>query len=254
MINKSHYKLRKFNIQRVFLAICFIGCTGFSQNVSADHPVFGPRLVIGCGLSGLRLQSRPDWTAKYYGGGIISGAVRLYEGLSAEAGKEYGFGTRDPRADWVDYGEGVRLWTKDKTYNENSWLGLQYEIPLGLFSGDFFGINFICASLGMNYTKYGIRSDVLLKGDIREELDRKEKFRTATLSGPYAAIAARWRFDTVESEEKGSWFGAYGLDIGVRYTRYNKSSLRHDNVMEPKSNFNCFQLFMVGFLKIKLLY
>jgi len=238
---------------RVVALLIVICAVTVSQSAGADHPVYGPPLEIGLGVSGLRMQSRPDWTSKYYGTGIITGAYRIFHGLSIQAGMDYSYG-EEPDPEWIDYGENTRLWTHKGTYGETIFYGLRYEIPTGGFDTDIISIPFLCVSLGMVKTEYGIRSKRLEVNRAVEEQENLTNYRTADVSGPYVSLGARWRFDTVDSQETQSWFGAYGLDIGVRYIRYNKSSMAYDNVMEPKSHFNSYQIYMIGFMKIKFLY
>lgn len=239
----------------IFICIGVSGIFIFSLSVTAQESIYGPMIEIGGGMSGFRMQSRPDWAAKYYGAGLVTGAIRLYRGFSVLAGKDYGYG-KEPRPSFLDYGKDVKLNTDEGTYLDGMWYGVRYEIPMSIFDKDIMGIDFIYASSGMTQTKFGIRSAYLVKEDekLYEEGPKGKNFRTATVSAPYAALAARWRLDTEDSRETGSWFGAYGLDIGVRYIRFNESSIRHDNIMMPKSNFNWFQIFVIGFIKIKLFY
>ena len=253
IIIKNDFRYWKKYLQRNLLFIIIVSCLNGSQAVSADKPIMDPRMEIGFGLSGFQLQSRPEWAAKYYTTGLVTGAVRVYRGLGIQVGKEYGLG-KEPSAEWLDYGENLRIKTNIGTSTEVSWFGVRYEIPMSTFHSDFMSIHSICASVGGMYTKYGVRSDIQEKDKIIEEDTTKQSYSIATVKGPYASLTARWRLDNEASKETGTWFGVYGIDFGVRYVRYSNSTMRRDTIIKPKSNFSCFQVFIIGFLKIKLLY
>ena len=87
--------------------------------------------------------------------------------------------------------------------------------------------------------------------EIRDSL---RHFKTADLKGYNFTLAARWRIDTESIKERDSWIGAYGLDIGLKYARYSKCTPEYENITEAKSNFNYYQIFIVGFVKIRFFY
>ena len=231
------------------LLLCF---TGFQRSLAQSQEL-GPRLEIGGGLTGYRMQSPPDWSADYYTTGLVTTAIRLYRGLSIQAAVEYGLGDK-LSSEWMDYGENVRIKTNDRTSTEVSWLGVRYEIPMSAFHSTFWKINSIYLSLGKMYSKYYIRSDTWIKNDILDDERSLDNYKVADVSGPYAAFAARWRMGNDFIDETDPWFGKYGVDFGVRYVKYTDSSPKHDNIMKPDSAFSSFQLFIIGFLKIKLFY
>ncbi len=68
---------------------------------------------------------------------------------------------------------------------------------------------------------------------------------TLTLSGKRI-------FDITKTAD--TWVGAYGVDLGVKYTRYNSHSLEYDNLSVPKSAFNTYQIFATVFVKWNLFY
>jgi len=224
-----------------------------SQHALADNPTYGPPIEIGCGGSGYRMQSRPDWGSKYCVAGFGTVAVRVFKGLSIQAGKEYGNGD-NPRVDLVNYGENVILRANKRTTQQASWIGARYDVPASIFNSDFMGMDFICASAGMMFTKFGLKCNYQVVDGILNKLPNTEDFRIAKVSGPFVGLTARWRIDSDITRGTDAWFGAYGFDIGVRYTRYTDQTTKHDNITAPKSNFNCYQLFIVAFVKIKLLY
>ena len=240
---------RNFSIVLVALWMVCSTC------VSAYDSIPGPRMEIGGGISAHRMQSRPNWSSKYYSTGIGTCAFRLYRGLYIQGGAEYGFGNL-LRPEWLDYSENVRLKTEKGTYEEVTWLGVRYIVPASTFNIDFMGIQFVQTSLGIMYSRFGIRSSTWEEGENVEEDERERRFETARVSGPFIALAGRWQFnfDNIEEQEIDSWRGAYGFDIGVRYVRYNSSSTRYGSIMAPKSNFKCFQVYIIGFLRIKFLY
>jgi len=233
--------------------VCLAVWVSVPAQAVADDPVFGPNIEIGVGLSQAQLHSRPEWSGKNYQSGFFYGALRVFKGLSVQGGYGYGMGD-EPRPDWIDYGVDVKLWTHQDTYREARWYGLRYEVPSALLKVDLLGMDFLCAAAGWNRTKYGIKSQFLMKDGEIEKLDNIDRFRTATVEGPYFSLSGRWRLDTDLTKDTGAWFGAYGLELGVRRLGYWKSSVRHDNILKPKTNFNCYEIFLIGFVKIKLLY
>jgi len=241
---------RLVNIRLVLTLTVF---TAILPNISsAEHPLYGPRLEIGGGLSGARFQSRPNWVDKYSFGGTITAAVRIYEGLSVQVGKDYTVGD-EPRPSWIEYGKDRLLETKEGTVMEVSWGGLRYEIPARYVGMDFFGMSFVYALAGVRIAKYGIMSGRAFQGNGIVDLAGISNYRIAKITTPYAAVAGRWRFKTDMSEDAESWFGSYGLDVGVRYIRGGDVVRRHDNIMKPKSHFNSYELFIIAFMKIRFL-
>jgi len=238
-------------IYSVFI-ICFV-LSVFSDVSYGDDNLYGPPLEVGVSARGLRMQSRPEWSSKYIYGGGVHVSLRLYRGLAVQAGRNYGKGD-EPRPDLIDYGKGIKLWTHEKTFEEVEWYSIRYEIPAHYVRIDFMSIDFISVSAGISETKFGLYSSYRFTDEKAIKLDNTEKFRVATVDGKFVELAARWRFETEDSEETGSWFGAYGLGLGVRYTRYGDVSRRHDNIREPRDAFNSLEVFLNGFIKIKLLY
>ncbi len=253
MTVKKRLICRTVSVLRCTLFLWFALIIIFSRTVKADSQDYGPAIEIGGGFRGLRMQSRPDWSSKYSTAGVATAAVRLYRGLFINAGKEYGRGDNS-RNLGMDYGENIRLKTETGTIEEVSWVGARYDFPASIFKLSFMNVDLICASTGMMYTKFAVRTKMWAKDNVVEEASNFKKFRTATVSGPYVGLTARWRMKSDLTDDTDSWFGTYGLDIGVRYVRYTDSTVKHDNITSPKSNFNSYQLFIILFVKIKLLY
>ena len=234
----------------------------YSQVVFADQTTFGPRFEIGIGGSGSRLQSKPEWSSKLYTSAILTYACRILYGLSIHGGKNLGLGNKlDER--WIEYGNHYQINTDKGTYRDVSWWGARYEIPMSIFNKDIYRIHSVYCSGGLTLDRYDIRSQHQRyyktdygweSGEIPEEQSSESSFNTADLKGYYFALAARWRFDTPHTEEEDSWIGSYGLDFGIRYTKYYDCNTKYDNLIEAKSNFNYYQIFIVGFIKIKFLY
>ena len=248
------------NIKYFFIIVFYIFC---SKAAFTDQKEYGPRFEIGIGGSGFRLQSRPDWSSKYYGSGIFTSSFRIFRGLSILGGKDMAFG-RSPRSDWFNYGNHYQIDSGKGTYMEGSLLGLRYDIPLRKFNIDIEGIHTVYCGGGLLWDEYGIRSKNQkfyyeekaweydkAPDEVRDSL---RHFKTADLKGYYFTLAARWRIDTESIEEKDSWIGAYGLDIGLKYARYSKCTPEYENITEAKSNFNYYQIFIVGFVKIRFFY
>ena len=226
-----------------------------STCVSADDSPIETRIEIGGGISAYRMQSRPDWSSKYYTNGLGTCAFRLYRGLYIESGAEFGLGGV-LRSEWFGYSENVRLNTSNGTFTEEKWLGVRYMVPARTLNTDILGVQFVYTSLGMMFSSFGIRTTSWEEGETVKGDDRVRRFDVARVSGPYITVAGRWlfHFENTEEQEADSWRGSYGFDIGVRYVRYTSSRTRYETIMAPKSNFNCFQVYIVGFMGIRFLY
>ena len=236
----------------VFLLFIFT-VSALSTDAVSQESVYGPPIEIGISARGYRFQSRADWSSKYSyaGGGNL--AIRLFRGLAIQAGRDVGKGD-EPRPDLIDYGNGYRIWTDEKTFQDAVWYGLRYEVPAHYFNLTYAGVDFICIGAGIQKTKFGLYSSYKFTENELIDLEEKKKFRVATMTGPYVSLSGRWKFDTRESKGTGSWLGAFGLEFGGRYNFYTDSSLRYDNVPDPKDNFNSYEIFLNVFMKIKLLY
>lgn len=244
-------------IRSTFFPLFFLAVLAFSSGAVSQESVYGPPVEIGVAVRGYRFQSRADWSSKYSyaGGGNI--AIRLFRGLAVQAGRDVGKGD-EPRPDLIDYGDGYKLWTNEKSYQDVTWYGLRYEVPSHYLNITYAGIDFICIGTGMQRTKFGLYSSYKFSDQNGEkvliDLEEKKKFRVATMTGPYVSLSGRWKFDTHESKGTGSWLGAFGLEFGGRYNFYTDSSLRYENVPDPRDSFNSYELFLIAFMKIELLY
>lgn len=232
-----------FFLITALLVVCF--------SAAAEESIYGPPIEFGAGVGMFRMQSRPQWSSKYTGVGMINGSIRLFKGFAVQGGKDIGRGD-EPRPDMIDYGVGIKLWTNEKTYQNSYWYGVRYDIPADFVRIDFFGMDFLTFSAGLNTSKFGLYSSYRFTEDKAIKLEKKEKFRVATAEGPYFGIAGRWRFETEDSKLTGSWLGAFGIEAGLRYTRYSDCSLRHSNIEEAKDNYNSYLVYVLGFVKIGL--
>ncbi len=240
------------------MIICIVS---LSQIVLADQFNYGPRFEVGVGPSLSRMKSRPEWTSKLYAAVVMNLSYRIIYGLSIHGGKNAAYGFA-PSPEWIDYGSHNQINTDKGTYGEATWLGARYDIPLSKFNYDFNGIHTIYIAGGTTWDEYGIRSEKQRYYATEQDWDSgkyEEKtldsaYKTADLKGYYIALAARWRLDTAHTEEKDSWIGSYGLDIGVKYTGYTDYDTKFDNIMDVRSNFNYYQIFIIGFLKFRFLY
>lgn len=252
----------KFSITKItnyFIIACFTFC---SHVALGDQSIYDPRFEIGVGATGSRMQSRPEWSSKYYTSGVMALSYRIAYGLSIQGEKNFGYGQRQ-LSKWINYGNHGQVNIDEGTYSEGSLVGARYEIPMSKFSRDIAGIHtFYCAG-GLTWAEYGIRGrnyryyKTENGWDLSEAPEKRtsdSSLKTADLTGYYLTIAARWRVDTAYTEEEESWLGSYGLDIGVRYTRYPGGNTKYDNIMKAKSNFNYYQIFIVVFLKLRFLY
>ncbi len=166
---------------------------------------------------------------------------------------EYGKG-ENPRAESVNYGDDMRLNPKKGTVEDVKWYGIRYEIPMSVFNHDFMNIDLVCFSVGMMSKKLSIKSNMW---EIDEELvtvSDAKTYEAASVNGPYIGVNARWRLDSAAAKEDDPWFGAYGLDVGARYVRFSEGTAKYNTYSAPKSNLNSYQIFIILFVKVRLLY
>ena len=249
MFNKLFYR---YSAKWLFLLFLVFSVSGI-QLVSADQIVLGPRAELGVRFDGFSMLGRPEWCSKYYGAGMITVAYRLLFGLSVHGAMGFGLGD-ELVSDWFDYGEDFKIKATRKTYTELSWAGLRYEIPMKTLGLDYAQIDIVYCSLGMMYTTYGIKSRAWEDSGVIEEGNETKLYRMAEVSGPYAELAARWRLDTDITMDTGSWLGALGVDLGVRYIHYTDSKVAFDNIKKPASAFSSFEVFLVGSMKMSFFY
>jgi hypothetical protein len=227
---------------------------------SADKDPYGPRIELGFGGLASRMQSRPEWSSKYFNSVLVTGSYRVISGLSVQGGLDTGQGPHS-QSPWLDYGPRKQVSTDGGSYMNGQWVGLRYDIPLKQhYASDIHTIYFAGgvtrylfgtkSKWQRNYkTDYGWDNN-----ENPENINSENSFKLADMKGYYLAVAARWRFNLDMSPNADSWLGAYGVDLGVRYLRHNKHSLEYDNIDIPKSNFNSYQVFATLFLKLKLFY
>ncbi len=262
MGNFSFYSKRRIvKITCIFSITAFF--TFYSHVVFADQSIYDPRFEIGIGATALEMHSRPEWISKYYTSGIMTLSYRIANGLSVQGGKNFGHGLKQLTKKWINYGNHAQVNIENGTYTEDLWLGTRYEIPMSKLNRDYAGIHTIYCAGGVTWGEYGIRGKNYRYYQTENGWDLGEPFeprtsesslKTADLTGYYIALAARWRVDTAYTEEEDSWLGSYGLDIGVRYTRYPGCTTKYDNIIKAKSNFNYYQIFIIAFLKLRFLY
>jgi len=242
----------QYSAKWLFLLFLVFSVSGI-QPVSADQTVLGPRAEVGVRFEGFSMQGRPEWCSKYYGASMITGAYRLLFGLSVHGAMGFGLGG-ELASDWFDYGEDFKIIANRRTYTQLSWAGLRYEIPMKTLGLDYAKIDIVYCSLGMMYTKYGIKSRTWKDAGVIVDGNETKLYRTAEVSGPYAELAVRWRLDTDDTKDTGSWLGALGVDLGVRYIHYTDSKVPFDNIKKPASAFSCFEVFLVGSMKMSFFY
>ncbi len=243
----------------IIITTCLLFCSRF---VAAEQNNYGPRFEIGIGSSVSRMQSEPDWSSNSYYSGSLNYAYRIIYGLSVQGGINLGMGD-SPGDDWFEYGSHYLINSESGTYLESTWLGARYEIPMSLLKMDFHKINSVYLSGGMSWNELAFNSKTQKRydneygwksGDIYNLEYNRGSYRAVDLKGYYISAAARWRFDTRDTDENDSWFGSYGFDLGFRYNTYYDSEGKYDNIKPAKSDFSNFQIFIVGFLKVKLFY
>jgi len=264
-------------------AACFLSAVVLAVSVALppafaqeDTEVENPRFEIGAGVSGLRFQSRPEWTGKYMGTLFGMASMRLLYGLSVQGMGGVGNGS-EPYPDFIPYESGVMIKTNAGTYCEEASLGLRYDIPATAVTRaidtlasvarlrkrdplatprTYAGIDYICPSVGIVRTAFSVKGNrkLYIETEEFEYLDSNNYFKLADANGVYAGVAVRWRLDTDYTENADSWFGSYGIDVGARYIRYNDCNLHSASVQPAKSYFNSYQVYLVGFMKFKLFY
>jgi len=235
----------------IFAAVIAVSSM-WTGNVFAYDAFYGPGLELGAGLTGLQMNNNPGWIGDYYGSGFGSGALRIYKGLSIQGGFGFGKG-QDPKSDWVGMTGKKRLWSQEGSSIGNVFYGLRYEIPMYRFNFGKLGPEFIYVGVGIDKKKFKIESSVV-DNDGVPELNGTELYELASVTGYYYTLAGRWKIKTDETIEGDSWFGSYGLDVGVRYFKHSDSELKYAGSQPFKSSFNSMEIFVLAFMKVKLLY
>jgi len=213
----------------------------------------GPRMEMGVGIDGSRMQSRPDWAGKYYAAGNINFALRLYRGLAFQASRNFAYGT-DPYPTGINYGTDKILNTSGGTLSSSSRLGLRYEQDLSKKKILPFNADIAYVSAGIINSTFSVRSTQWIENSELVKSNGKTVYQFADASGYYAEAAIRIKLKTDYSDEKDSWFGSYGLDFGARYSRYSDCNTRFPNIKESANNFNSYQIFINLFMKFRLFY
>jgi len=224
--------------------------------LSAQEPsdrvemIYGPGIEVGVGVGAdLEGEARP-WNADRYNMGIITAAMRIFQGLSVQGGLDYGRG-RNSEADTLTYGD-YRLKLNKKTFLNSYWAGVRYEVPMSMIGRDIMGIHSVYCAAGMAWADYGVKSS---EGSYRGESftnDNVEQFKVARLTGPYFMVAARWRIDRPDKETTNTLWGSYGVDFGVRYSKLGDHTLEYPNIPAPSGDYTSTQIFLAGFVKIRL--
>ncbi len=212
--------------------------------------IYGPGIEIGIGMgANLEGEERP-WNSDSYTMGLVTASMRIFQGLSIHGGLDYGKG-RNSDADTLTYGD-YRLQLNNKTFLSSYWAGVRYEVPMSFFGKDIMAIHSLYCAAGMTWADYGVQSS---KWSYRGESvtnDNVEQFKVVRMTGPYLMAAARWRIDRPDAETQGSWLGSYGIDLGVRYSRLGDHTVEYPNIPAPSGGYTSTQVFLTGFIKIKL--
>jgi hypothetical protein len=217
-----------------------------------EDPVYGSRFEVGGGVGAQIPKNQPRWAPNSYQMGIITASVRVFKGLSLQGGIDYSRGGK-PLSDSLSWGD-YRLQINKGTFSSSKWAGVRYELPFSIMKWNIMGIHSIYGAAGMTWTEYGVQSTQWTIKNIPESDESERNFRVADLRGPYGVLAARWHIDRFgdESGETVSPLGTYGVDLGVRFSRFSESSVRQPNIEKLPSNFSNYQIFLVGFLKFDL--
>jgi hypothetical protein len=247
--NKIHmlFVTYRYGLYTILFFLFFL--TGLAA--AEDEIDYGPRFEIGIGGSYSQEYKAPQWTSESYNSTMISGAIRIYNGLAIQGGVGLGRGGK-PFADSLSYGKDYILNPDKGTYNTTSWFGLRYEIPMSVLKQNFVGIHSVYICAGICNADYGVRSTSWIYNGNLLVNQGVSSFRFSGLNGQYASLAARWRIDTGTGENPGSWLGAYGLDLGIKYTRYQDIKPELPDLEKAVPGFNNLQIFALAFLKFRL--
>ncbi len=240
---QTPFRLLRFSA--ILACLLFLTLSGAAR---AQHIEYGSPIEIGAGVSAFRMRARPEWTGKHYGSGFVACGLRLYKGLSIRAGREYGRG-EEPDPDVIAFGN-LSLGTEEGTWTDVTFYGIRYDIPMQVLRQDFLGIDMVCVSAGLLNTRFGVTSEAMRTVDDDVEQESRRNHHLVTMDGRYGEIAARWFLKPPGVKKTDSVIGHYGFDIGFRYGVYPESDLLSDTLMKPASNFNFFQLYLMGFATI----
>jgi len=230
--------------------ITFFLYLSFPTSASASDTGLGPSFEIGGGLMYAQSNNYPDWSTKNYRMGTINGAVRFFRGLAFQGGYDSSLG-EDVHLKSLTYGDEIRLEKLGVSNYETSWFAFRYEVPMRALKRDLFRIQTVYTSLGISWARYTLTSSQCIKNGIREIDQSETRYHIADMRGPIAVLGARWRMDTDVTQGTGSWLGAYGIDAGVRYIRYDSYTPAHDTIEKPAGDVAVLQVFVIGFLKIR---
>lgn len=212
-----------------------------------DDPVYGPRFEGGGGFGYLADSSRPNWGSQSFYQVLFSGSVRVYRGFSLTGGFDYGLGEKPPLKN-ATLGE-YQVPINKKSPRTAVSAGVRYEHPAWKQLKDLTGAYSIYGAAGMTWADYEI-SSTKWSSELEKNTElAKRTFAVADLSGPYAALALRWRIDNPDPALAGTWANAYGVDFGVRYTRYSEHTMKDPFFEKPSSSFSGSQIFLIGFIK-----
>jgi hypothetical protein len=235
------------------VSIIFIVFSLSAASVFAEKdPVYGSRYEVGGGVGFQSMNNQPRWVTDSQQMVVITASIRAYKGLSLQGGIDYSRGGK-PDSDSLTWGD-YHLKINKGTFSSSKWAGIRYELPLSVVGRNYLGIYSIYGAAGMTWAEYGVQSTQWTNKGVAETDENERNFRVADLRGLYGVLAARWHIDTLgdNPEEDAALLGEYGVDLGVRFTRYNESTLRHSNIEKMPSNFSNYQIFLVGFLKFDL--
>ncbi|MFC1606416.1 hypothetical protein ACFL47_00475 [Candidatus Latescibacterota bacterium] len=221
---------------------------------------YGPPIEFGGSAGYFFSQSYPVWSAREYKTGSINVSLRIFRNLSVQGGYE-GSLEEDIDLEELTYSDELVLENVSSSNFGAPWLGLRYEIPATFLKTNDMKIHSFYGSIGYTWAKFSVSSSEWRLNDTLEtdnltgtlETDNlKTRYTIANVSGPYGIVAARWRFDSNFKRGAESWFGSYGLDVGVKYSRFSSSSTKHDKIEEPEPSFSAVQIFAAGFIKMSL--
>ncbi|MCE5249964.1 hypothetical protein LLG96_07060 [bacterium] len=233
----------------LFVAVLPV-CPLFIHSAAASDDPYGPRFEFGGGIQYAQGKNVPQWSTKTYRMGTINTAARIFRGLALQGGFNASLG-EDISFKSLAYDNDMILEKPVDSFYENFWAGLRYELPMEKIKPDFMKIKTVYGSIGISRARYSMTSTQWVRKGVRETDQPETKYHVADMSGPYAALGARWRLNTDITGDTGSWLSSYGVDAGVKYIRYTSCSPAHDAIMKPSPDESVIEMYIVLFLKIR---
>ncbi len=224
----------------------------YTARSSASDEFWGPRLEVGGSIGYVTPLKQPSWIAEKFRTGSITGAYRIFRGMSIQGGYEGSLG-EGISLESLEYGRDMQLKNVETSYYHSTSVSIRYEMPPDILKEYQFGIHSLYTSLGYTWSRFGVTTNEWTVNGVSKADNPWTKYHVADVTGPYGIIALRWRLDSDFQKNAESWLGAYGFDGGLKYIRYTSCSTKYDTIEKSGSDFSFLQVFIIGFIKISLL-